>query len=226
MLMPDTPFEKLDIDFVELERRKQAESAKLERVISYATTRRCRQLDILGYFGDPDRKACGSCDRCVPQGQNSSIDRAATKQLEIGAGTLEAVRMALSGAARTQGRIGKLLLARMLGGSAAPQVKRLQLDRLSTFGLLRDLKQSEVVELLDAMLQRGLLMQQELDIKPKKERKHRMPVISITSFGTDVMLGHCSLDGLHVLPELTTKLNAKLRAPAKSAKSKQTRRLP
>jgi len=213
MLMSNTPFEKLEIDFVELERRKQAEVAKLERVIAYATTRRCRQLEILDYFGDPDRRECGSCDRCAPNGQGAFIDRPATEQSEIGAGTLEAVKISLSGAARTQGRIGKLLLAKMLGGSAASQVKKLQLHRLSTFGLLRDLTQPEIVELLDAMLRRGLLMQQESEYKPKKEVKHRTPIVSITSFGTSVMLGQQSLDGLRLSPELVAKLNVKRRAP-------------
>ncbi len=214
MLMPGTPFEKLEIDFEELERRKQAEVAKLERVITYATTRRCRQLEILDYFGDPDRKECGSCDRCSPDGQGAFIGRATAVRAEIGAGTLEAVKISLSGAARTHGRIGKLLLAKMLGGSAASQVKKLQLHRLSTFGLLRDLTQPEIVELLDAMLRRGLLMQQESDRTPKKEKKHRTPIISITSFGTRVMLAQQTLDGLQLSPELVRKLDVKLRAPA------------
>ena len=204
MLMPDTPFEKLDIDFVELQRRKDAETAKLERVISYATTRRCRQLEILDYFGDPDRKACGSCDRCSPDGNNSFVDREATDRTEIGEGTLEAVRISLSGAARTHGRIGKLLLAKMLGGSAAAQVKKLQLHRLSTFGLLGDLKQSEVVELLDALIQARLLSQQEL-------QRHR-PTIQITARGTDAMRGEQAIIGLEISSKLTRKLNKRLRA--------------
>jgi len=204
MLMPDTPFEKLDIDFVELERRKQAEAAKLERVISYATTRRCRQLEILAYFGDPDRKPCGSCDHCAPQGQNSFIDQDTAERAKIGAGTLEAVRISLSGAARTHGRVGKLLLAKMLGGSAAAQVKKLQLHRLSTFGLLGDLTQSEVVELLDALIQARLLSQQEL----QRDR----PTIQITDRGTEVMRGEQAISGLEISAKLTSKLDKRLRA--------------
>ncbi|MDA1056146.1 MAG: RecQ family ATP-dependent DNA helicase [Planctomycetota bacterium] len=204
MLKPDVPFEKLEIDFVELERRKQAEVAKLERVIAYATTRRCRQLEILAYFGDPDRKACGSCDRCSPDGENAFIDRGATEQAEMGEGTLEAVRIALSGAARTHGRIGKLLLAKMLGGSEASQVKKLQLHRLSTFGLLGDLTQPEVVNLLDALIQARLLSQQEL-------QRHR-PTVQITALGTSVMRGEQTVSDLVLSPELTKKLNKRLRA--------------
>lgn len=52
------------IDFEELDKRKAAEYAKLECVTRYARTRMCRQLEILDYFGDPNRKKCGNCDNC------------------------------------------------------------------------------------------------------------------------------------------------------------------
>ncbi|MBI2478433.1 MAG: RecQ family ATP-dependent DNA helicase [Planctomycetia bacterium] len=214
MLMRNTAFDKLQIDFVELERRKQAELAKLERVITYATTRRCRQLEILDYFGDPDRKDCGSCDQCAPDGVDSFIDQNARERADIGAGTLEAVKIALSGAARTYGRIGKLLLAKMLGGSAAAQVKKLQLHRLSTFGLLRDLRQPEVVELLDALIQSRLLSQQEL-------QRHR-PTIQITTRGTSVMRGEQPVFNLPISEKLMKTLDKRLRASVPTAATTQT----
>lgn len=204
VLTRGTPFEKLEIDFAELDRRKQAEMAKLECVISYATTRGCRQLEILEYFGDPDRKACGGCDYCSPDGDKSFTDQAAQAPAEIGAGTLEAVRISLSGAARTHGRIGKLLLAKMLGGSSAAQVKKLQLHRLSTFGLLDDLKQSEIVQLLDSLVQARLLSQHEL-------QRHR-PTIQITTQGKEVMRGAQAVVNLTIPAKLSKKLNKRLRA--------------
>ncbi|MBC8354058.1 MAG: RecQ family ATP-dependent DNA helicase [Planctomycetes bacterium] len=204
MLMPSTPFDKLEIDFAELERRKQAELAKLERVISYAKTCQCRQLEILDYFGDPDRAACGSCDRCSPDGDTAFSGHDTAESSELGEGTLEAIKISLSGAARTYGRVGKLLLAKMLGGSSAAQVKKLKLHRLSTFGLLDDLKQSEVVELLDAMIRARLLSQQEL-------QKHR-PTIQISSQGTSVMRGEQAIVNLAISAKLAKKLNKRLRA--------------
>src|SRR5439155_19366173 len=58
MLERNKPFEQLGIDFAEQERRKAAEYAKLDRMIRYATTGDCRQLEILDYFGDPNRQKC------------------------------------------------------------------------------------------------------------------------------------------------------------------------
>lgn len=211
VLMRDTPFEKLDIDFAELEKRKQAEVAKLERVIGYAKTNRCRQLEILDYFGDPDRQPCGSCDHCVPEGLGLVEPSAEDDANAIGEGTLEAVRIALSGAARTHGRIGKTLLAKMLGGSSAAAVKKLRLNQLSTFGLLGDLKQSEVLQLLDAMLQTRLLAQQEL-------QKHR-PTVQISELGKSVMRGDKSISQFPLPANLAKKLDRRLRAEDRSTPS-------
>src|SRR5262245_41675573 len=62
MLERAKPFDELGIDFDEQDRLKQDEYAKLDRVIRYATSRNCRQIEILDYFGDPAKKKCGLCD--------------------------------------------------------------------------------------------------------------------------------------------------------------------
>jgi len=211
LLKRETKFEQFDIDFAELDRRKQGELQKLERVIRYARTRRCRQLEILEYFGDRGQAKCGACDACSPEQATSTLKTRAATDQELGAGVHEAVRIALSGAARTQGRVGKGLLAKMLCGSQAAQVTKLNLHRLSTFGLLKDLRRSEVVELLDALLERGLLEQVELD-------RHR-PLTQITDVGREVMRGQQPPSSLGITPELARKLNGRRRAPEKRAKT-------
>src|SRR5262249_28309527 len=50
MLERNKPFDQLGIDFVEQERRKTEEYKKLDRMVRYATTHRCRQFEILDYF--------------------------------------------------------------------------------------------------------------------------------------------------------------------------------
>ncbi len=62
----DVPFEQLQIDFDELDRRKAAEYEKLESVIRFARTSDCRQQVILQYFGETGSSKCGTCDRCQP----------------------------------------------------------------------------------------------------------------------------------------------------------------
>lgn len=222
MLQRDCSFENLDIDFQELERRKQAELRKLDRVINYAQTRRCRQLEILAYFGDPSQQRCGACDRCRPEVASPS-QPADQSSVVHGEGVKEAVRIALSGAARTKGRIGKLLLAKMLGGSKSKQIKRLRLHELSTYSLLDDLTQPEIAELLDALLEVALLDQSK-ELRRRKAKPGTFDpdlwVIGLTDLGRDVMHERCPLPSpLRISKELARKLNRRRRAPASAEKT-------
>jgi len=153
-----TKFSELKIDFDELARRQKAEHEKLDSVIRLATTRRCRQLEILEYFGDPDRKRCGNCDNC---GSSKQLGPVSEKSFGSPDACLYAVQVAISGAARTHGRIGKTLVAQMLTGSTSKKIKQMGLDRISTHGLLSSLRQTDVVDLMDFLLARGYLSQVE-----------------------------------------------------------------
>lgn len=73
---------------------------------------------------------------------------------------------------RVHGRLGKILIAQYLCGSTSSKVQKLNLHRLSGFGLLRTFKQPEAIELLDLLLAVGLLRQQEVN-------RHR-PTVSVS----------------------------------------------
>ncbi|MGB7345230.1 MAG: ATP-dependent DNA helicase RecQ [Pirellulaceae bacterium] len=180
----DVPFEQLDIDFKELNRRKAAEHEKLEAVISFARTNGCRQRVILDYFGDPNASDCGKCDRCEPAGKvkiKSGNEVSLTSELKgvDSAALLCGVRVVLSGVTRMHGRFGKILVAQMLCGSKSKKLQQWKLNRLSTYGMLSALRQGEVVEVMDALAAAGLLEQKEVD--------DRRPTIQITDFGKRVM---------------------------------------
>lgn len=182
----DLPFEELEIDFDELERRKKAEYEKLEAVITFARTSGCRQRVILDYFGEVNADNCGTCDRCKPS--DGSIGRASDVSIagEIkgvdSAALLRGVRVVLSGVTRMHGRFGKNLVAQMLCGSKNKKLQQWKLNRLSTYGLLSTLRQSEVVSAMDCLIEAGLLQQKEVD--------ERRPTIHMTERGREVMLAH------------------------------------
>ena len=184
-----TKFSDLKIDFAELARRQKAEHDKLDSVIRLATTRRCRQLEILEYFGDPDRKRCGNCDNC---GSTKDLGPVAKESFGSPDACLYAVQVAISGAARTHGRFGKTLIAQMLTGSTSKKIKQLGLNRISTHGLLKSLRQADVGELLDFLLARGYLTQVETT-------KFR-PTMQVTDAGRQVMFGEIDLDFTTLLP--------------------------
>ena len=217
MLERTKPFDKLGIDFDEQQRRKSAEYAKLDRMVGYATTRGCRQLEILDYFGDPNRQQCGTCDNCRVDGsgtgtkgrvenkgnRNGASGRRAgpTRPAKMEPQILEAVLMVLSGAARMKGRYGKLMLARMLIGSKAKNLAKFKLDQLSTFGLLKRISEPQALALIDALLEQRLLMQVE-------ETPHR-PLIRLTPLGEEVMKGRAALEGhLNIDDQLYARLLA------------------
>ncbi|HMP78564.1 MAG TPA: RecQ family ATP-dependent DNA helicase [Pirellulaceae bacterium] len=176
-------FNDLEIDFVKHEARRKAEFERLERMIQYATGRRCRQLEILEYFGDPDRSQCGRCDRCalatVPQ---TPARQSQTTASEARVAPIRyAVQVALSGVGRTKGRVGKLLVAQMLAGSESQRVKRTGLHKQNTFGMLATLNQSYVVELLD-----WLISQQMIEVE---EQVRFRPTIRLSPSGESVARG-------------------------------------
>ena len=116
MIRRDLPFDELEIDFEALERRKAAEYEKLNRVIRFALGGACRQREILRYFGEESDAQCGHCDNCRKNGvpaaahrdrQRKRPDRARAarrrpRTAAVPTGVVTAVRMALSGVARTE----------------------------------------------------------------------------------------------------------------------------
>lgn len=207
MLERAKPFAELGIDFDEQQRRKAAEYAKLDRMVRYATTGDCRQVEMLDYFGDPTRVPCAACDNCRPQRESvaasareasreGDVHREGKAPAELPHGQssppsqtvpqiLAAVRIVLSGVARMKGRFGKQMVARMLVGSKAKDIAKLKLDKLSTFGLLKILTEPQALALIHALLEQRLLMQVE-------ETPHR-PLVRLTPAGEDVMKGSAEL---------------------------------
>jgi ATP-dependent DNA helicase RecQ len=166
---------ELEIDFAALEKRKKYQYDKLDRMIKFAESSRCRREYILSYFGDKSAGRCGNCDNCGPSALRDvdpsvAIDTPAAR---------EVIRKALSGVARAKGRFGKTTVAQMLVGSGAGKMDRSGLSRLSTFGILAEFKQAEVVQLLDACVDAGLLE------CPEVERFR--PVVNLTATGWELI---------------------------------------
>ena len=173
----DVPFDELEIDFDTMEKRKQFDYDKLDRMVSYATTNGCRQANILVYFGDDSATSCNHCDNC--DGTSKKDAKQISVQLNQDPVVKTVVRIALSGVARAKERVGKTLVAGMLAGSRSKKIKQQRLDKVSTFGRLNALRQTDVGKILDAMLMVGWLEQFEVD-------RHR-PLLRLSAKGRSVM---------------------------------------
>ena len=87
------------------------------------------------------------------------------------------VRKILACVARMEGRFGKGLIASTLRGSRSAKIAQAGLDRLSTYGLLADMTQDEILLFVDALVSAGAL----------RVTGGAYPTVQLTALGNDVM---------------------------------------
>ncbi len=227
MIIKDQPFSNLDIDFSRLDERKAAEYEKLDDVTRFARSSQCRQKTILAYFGQFNAPDCGHCDNCtrrgIVRGSTNAEPQAVVTELDGGSAStnapdlpppvVQAARMVLSAVARLKGRFGKSLVAQMLCGSTNEKVTKFKLDRYTTYGLLAHLRQTDVIEFMEALILKQLISQEEIN-------KHR-PIVQLTDLGSQVMRGVESMTGpLAVTDAVLAKL---MRTPCPPEEPSQPR---
>ncbi|HEY0324325.1 MAG TPA: RecQ family ATP-dependent DNA helicase [Pyrinomonadaceae bacterium] len=123
------------------------------------------------------------------------------------------VRKVLACAARMQGRYGKGLLAATLRGSRAKNVLDAGLDQLSTYAILDDMTQDELMLYIDALVAAGCL----------NIAGGTYPTVSLSSFGADVMRERAELELAIADTALSTIATSKaVTRPASSEKKQST----
>jgi ATP-dependent DNA helicase RecQ len=189
------PPRDLGIDFLALEKRKRREYDKLERMMKYAQSHRCRRSVILSYFGDAQAATlhCGGCDNCAAMaGDRPAGARPGGGLIDTPAGQ-EVLLKALSGVARAKGRFGKNIVAQMLAGSTSEKMDRSGLKRLSTYGILSAFRQPELVQLLDALEGAGLVESPEVG--------RFRPIVNLTEEGWQRLRAKGPFDFTLALPD-------------------------
>ncbi len=105
------------------EARKRMEHRKLEALLGFAESSRCRRQVLLRYFGD-DGRPCGNCDACLDPPETFDGSLAAQKLLSC--------------IYRSGERFGQAHVISLLLGETDARIERLGHDRLSTFGIGRE----------------------------------------------------------------------------------------
>jgi ATP-dependent DNA helicase RecQ len=196
LLRPDLLPGRLPIDAESLRKKEKRDQAKLKAMINYAYGRECRQRVILRYFGDPVAVDCGACDRCTRDRSKSVREPSDEERLTV--------RKLLSGVARMSHRTEKGFLPRfgrtrviqVLLGSKAREVSDARLDRLSTYGLLKEKSANYLHELFRELEEAQLLY----------STGGQYPTISLTPAGVEVMLDRSSLQIVWPAEPKTRKL--------------------
>jgi ATP-dependent DNA helicase RecQ len=118
------------------EERKQLERRKLDQLLGYCESMRCRRQVLLAGFGETYPEPCGNCDNCLTPA--AAWD------------ATEAARKALSCVYRTGQRFGVAHLIEVLRGGEGEKIRQFGHDRVSTYGIGAD---------LDAKTWRGVFRQ-------------------------------------------------------------------
>lgn len=119
------------------------EQQKLDAMLGLCEITTCRRHALLHYFGEPSQEHCGNCDNCLnpPELWNGS----------------EAARKALSTMYRTDQRFGAGHIIDVLLGKVTPKVEQCQHQRLSTFGIGKELDAHQWRSVLRQLMARGYI---------------------------------------------------------------------
>ncbi|WP_437514451.1 RecQ family ATP-dependent DNA helicase [Sorangium sp. So ce1099] len=182
---------------------------ELLRYIDAAT---CRHDFILRYFGDEAESlgGCGHCDVCLEVDALEASDPAALARDN------DLVRRALAGVARAKGGAGMQAIASMLVGESNERVRRMGLDRLSTFGVLDGKSHDEAMSIL-----RVLLANAWIDLTTGE-----FPVPLVTPAGWRVMRGEVPTRVRLPLPAARRRPRRAAPGPAAAARSSGTTAAP
>lgn len=178
LLKPEVRGPQLKLDAAKLREKERRDRAKLKMMIDFAYARECRQQAILRYFGEPDPARCGNCDICL---ETAGPARAPGEDEAL------IVRKALSGVARMstridgewQPRFGRGRIVQTLVGSRSQEIINAQLDRLSTYGLLKTDGVAYLNQLLRELQDAGMLV----------SSGGQYPMVTLTRRGDEVMKG-------------------------------------
>jgi ATP-dependent DNA helicase RecQ len=139
---PDDAAERVDRL---LERARLVASARAERIIEFAESRRCRHAQIAEHFGEAFAPPCGSCDVCAPRAKAASpVSKAPPLPDDAGSAIAEAV----AGLRWPLGR--RSLVAALRGSPTAPPSAR----RSLAYGMLAAASEADVrrwVRLLESV---------------------------------------------------------------------------
>jgi ATP-dependent DNA helicase RecQ len=126
------------------DRQKRVEHQKLDALLGYCETTRCRRQVLLAYFGDTLEAPCGNCDTCLSPAVTFD-------------GT-EAARKALSCIYRTGERFGAGHVIDVLLGAETERMRELGHDSLSVYGIGKEFTRVEWRSILRQLVASGLLV--------------------------------------------------------------------
>ncbi len=146
--------------------RKSNEYKKLQEMIDYCHSSQCLRKYILEYFGEQNvSDFCGNCSNCIDDTELKEITELAQK--------------IFSCIYRMRERFGTLMVAEVLRGSKNRKVLDFQLDKLSTYGIVKEYTIKEIQNIINRLVADGYL----------KLTEGRFPVVKLREKSLAVLKG-------------------------------------
>lgn len=142
---------------------------KLFKMSQYAETESCLMKFILDYFGEENTEPCGKCSNCLDDREIVDITSDAQK--------------ALSCVVRMDQKYGKKMVTRVLVGKDDVANDWHHFEKLSTFGIFKDITLKQTSRLLDFLTANGFL----------KSSGGKYPILLLSDKGLDVLKGKTSV---------------------------------
>lgn len=125
------------------EAHKRVEHHKLQSMLGFSEITTCRRQALLKYFGDDLKQPCGNCDTCITPAETWDASVVAQK--------------ALSCVYKTDQRFGVTYLVDVLIGKDNGRIKQFGHDKLSLFGIGKELEVKQWRSVFRQLIARNLL---------------------------------------------------------------------
>ena len=144
--------------------RREIALSKLQSMIDFCEENNCYKNNLLKYFNDEKENFyCGTCSNCI---KNDKV-RDFTKEAQ----------MILSTVYRTREKYGISVITDILRGISGPKIVQFNLNKITTFGLMKDYTISFIKSIIKEMLTYGYVNLKEGTYSMLKLNKKSMDIL-------------------------------------------------
>ena len=155
-----------ELDEAQQENVRRLEYDRLKYMTFYSTTNDCLRGYILKYFGEAPKAYCGKCSSCLMQFE--TVD------------ALIPAQKILSCMIRSGQRYGRKTIIDILRGSKNERLSRLGLDKLTTYGIMKDTSEKSIRDIMRCLEDSGYIM----------TTAGEYPVVRVEPSGIDILKGN------------------------------------